>query len=176
MRSCSRALSCTRRSVCCRCGAVRVEVRTLLTLQAFVKPGGVIFLFRGPSGPESPDLVPPLRWVGTYRWSTRCRVASRFCKRLLSVSTWNVSSGGSTRLSGSSGFFRVRFYRILRGSGRLSVHVPRNPCGAHLNHQNSSPTVLERPNRHRTSKNGCRTRGNRRKPVEPCAEEPRRTM
>jgi 16S rRNA (guanine527-N7)-methyltransferase len=46
--------------------AVRVEVRTLLTLQAFVKPGGVIFLFRGPSGPESPDLVPPLRWVGTY--------------------------------------------------------------------------------------------------------------
>jgi 16S rRNA (guanine527-N7)-methyltransferase len=46
--------------------AVRVEIRTLLTLQAFVKPGGVIFLFRGPSGPESPDLVPPLRWVGTY--------------------------------------------------------------------------------------------------------------
>ena len=46
--------------------AVRVEVRTLLTLQAFVKPGGLVFLFRGPSGPESPDLVPPLRWLGTY--------------------------------------------------------------------------------------------------------------
>jgi len=46
--------------------AIRVEVRTLLTLQAFVKPGGVIFLFRGPSGPDSPDLVPPLRWAGTF--------------------------------------------------------------------------------------------------------------
>lgn len=46
--------------------AVRVEVRTLLTLQAFIKPGGVVFLFRGPSGPEAPELVPPLRWVGTY--------------------------------------------------------------------------------------------------------------
>jgi 16S rRNA (guanine527-N7)-methyltransferase len=46
--------------------AIRVEVRTLLTLQAFVKPGGVVFLFRGPSGPDSPDLVPPLRWVATF--------------------------------------------------------------------------------------------------------------
>ena len=46
--------------------AIRVEVRTLLTLQAFVKPGGLIFLFRGPSGPDSPDLVPPLRWAGTF--------------------------------------------------------------------------------------------------------------
>jgi 16S rRNA (guanine527-N7)-methyltransferase len=46
--------------------AVRVEARTLLTLLAFVKPGGVLFLFRGPSGPDSPDLVPPLRCVGTF--------------------------------------------------------------------------------------------------------------
>lgn len=46
--------------------ALRVEVRTLLTLQAFVNPGGLVFLFRGPSGPDSPDLVPPLQWVGTY--------------------------------------------------------------------------------------------------------------
>jgi hypothetical protein len=46
--------------------AVRVEIRTLFTLQAFVKPAGVVFLFRGPSGPDSPDLVPPLRWIGTY--------------------------------------------------------------------------------------------------------------
>jgi len=45
--------------------AVRVEVRTLLTLQAFVKPGGIMFMFRGPSGPEAPELVPPLRWVST---------------------------------------------------------------------------------------------------------------
>jgi 16S rRNA (guanine527-N7)-methyltransferase len=45
--------------------AVRVEVRTLLTLQAFVRPGGLIFLFRGPSGPDKPELVPPLTWVST---------------------------------------------------------------------------------------------------------------
>jgi 16S rRNA (guanine527-N7)-methyltransferase len=46
--------------------AIRVEVRTLLTLQAFIKPGGLIFLFRGPSGPDAPDVVPPLRWTGTF--------------------------------------------------------------------------------------------------------------
>ena len=45
--------------------AVRVEVRTLLTLQAFVKPSGMILLFRGPAGPDAPELVPPLRWVAT---------------------------------------------------------------------------------------------------------------
>lgn len=46
--------------------AVRVEIRTLLTLQAFMRPGGSMFLFRGPSGPEAPDVVPPLQWAGTF--------------------------------------------------------------------------------------------------------------
>jgi 16S rRNA (guanine527-N7)-methyltransferase len=47
--------------------AVRVETRVLGTLQAFVRPGGAIFLFRGPSGPEAPGtLVPPLEWGGTH--------------------------------------------------------------------------------------------------------------
>lgn len=47
--------------------AVRVEARVLGTLQAFVRPGGSIFLFRGPSGPEAPStLVPPLEWGGTH--------------------------------------------------------------------------------------------------------------
>jgi 16S rRNA (guanine527-N7)-methyltransferase len=47
--------------------AVRVEVRTLLTLQAFVRPGGLLLMFRGPSGPETPPTpVPPLSWVGTF--------------------------------------------------------------------------------------------------------------
>jgi 16S rRNA (guanine527-N7)-methyltransferase len=46
--------------------AVRVEIRTLFTLQAFVKRGGLLFLFRGPSGPDAPEVVPPLRWVGTF--------------------------------------------------------------------------------------------------------------
>ena len=45
--------------------AVRVEIRTLFTLQAFVKRGGLLFLFRGPSGPDVPDVVPPLRWKAT---------------------------------------------------------------------------------------------------------------
>jgi 16S rRNA (guanine527-N7)-methyltransferase len=45
--------------------AVRVEVRTLLTLQAFVRPTGLILMFRGPSGPDAPELVPPLRWIST---------------------------------------------------------------------------------------------------------------
>jgi 16S rRNA (guanine527-N7)-methyltransferase len=45
--------------------AVRVEVRTLFTLQAFVKRAGLLFLFRGPSGPDVPEVVPPLRWMAT---------------------------------------------------------------------------------------------------------------
>ena len=45
--------------------AVRVEVRTLFTLQAFVRRGGLLFLFRGPSGADAPEVVPPLRWVTT---------------------------------------------------------------------------------------------------------------
>lgn len=47
--------------------AVRVESKVLGNLQAFVKPGGSVFLFRGPSGPEIPGgLVPPLEWAATY--------------------------------------------------------------------------------------------------------------
>jgi 16S rRNA (guanine527-N7)-methyltransferase len=47
--------------------AVRVEVRTLFTLQAFVRPGGLLFMFRGPGGSEAePAPVPPLAFVGTF--------------------------------------------------------------------------------------------------------------
>jgi 16S rRNA (guanine527-N7)-methyltransferase len=45
--------------------AVRVEIKALFTLQAFVKRGGLLFLFRGPSGPDIPEVVPPLRWMAT---------------------------------------------------------------------------------------------------------------
>ena len=46
--------------------AVRVEQRMLQTLQAFVRPGGRLLLFRGPSGPDAPAVVtPPLQWVET---------------------------------------------------------------------------------------------------------------
>ena len=46
--------------------AVRIEARVLSSLQAFVAPGGVIMLFRGPEGPQIPaSLVPPLDWTST---------------------------------------------------------------------------------------------------------------
>ena len=47
--------------------AVRVEPRTLVTLQAFLKPGGELFLFRGAGGANVADSVtPPLSWQATY--------------------------------------------------------------------------------------------------------------
>lgn len=47
--------------------AVRVEGRVLRGLQAFLKPGGVMFLFRGGGAVDVPAaLEPPLFWVATY--------------------------------------------------------------------------------------------------------------
>jgi 16S rRNA (guanine527-N7)-methyltransferase len=46
--------------------AVRIEMRMLNTMQAFLRPGGHVLLFRGPDGPAEPLVVPPLRWIDTY--------------------------------------------------------------------------------------------------------------
>ena len=47
--------------------AVRVEPRLLNTVQAFLKPQGRIFLFRGSGSAENlPPMVPPLRWEATH--------------------------------------------------------------------------------------------------------------
>jgi 16S rRNA (guanine527-N7)-methyltransferase len=47
--------------------AVRVEPRTLISLQAFLKPAGQLFLFRGPGGADVADsLTPALSWLATY--------------------------------------------------------------------------------------------------------------
>ena len=47
--------------------AVRVETKTLNTLQAFLRTGGNILLFRGPAGPMAPAVVvPPLEWLATH--------------------------------------------------------------------------------------------------------------
>jgi 16S rRNA (guanine527-N7)-methyltransferase len=47
--------------------AVRVESSILMNLQAFVRPGGELFLFRAASGAGSPgSLMPPLSWKATY--------------------------------------------------------------------------------------------------------------
>ena len=47
--------------------AVRVEARTLMALQAFAKPGGLVFLFRGSGSSDRLETVhPPLSWAATY--------------------------------------------------------------------------------------------------------------
>lgn len=47
--------------------AVRLETRTLLVLQAFTRPGGLVFLFRGSGSAGSSETVtPPLAWKATY--------------------------------------------------------------------------------------------------------------
>jgi 16S rRNA (guanine527-N7)-methyltransferase len=47
--------------------AVRIETRMLMSLQAFVRPGGQIFLFRGASAADPTETVhPPLSWRATY--------------------------------------------------------------------------------------------------------------
>ena len=46
--------------------AVRAESRVLMSLQAFVRPGGHIFLFRSSSGDAPDTLTPPLSWVATF--------------------------------------------------------------------------------------------------------------
>ena len=47
--------------------AVRIESRVLLSLQAFLKPGGVLFLFRGNAAADPAEIVTPhLAWKATY--------------------------------------------------------------------------------------------------------------
>lgn len=47
--------------------AVRVEARTLMTFQAFLRPAGQLFWFRSGVGPSPPSNVPPpLRWTATH--------------------------------------------------------------------------------------------------------------
>lgn len=47
--------------------AVRVESRVLLGLQAFLRPGGQLFLFRGPASSDPADVAPPpLAWRATF--------------------------------------------------------------------------------------------------------------
>jgi len=47
--------------------AVRIETRTLNTLQAFLRPGGKLLLFRGVGKNDLEDSPPPpLSWMATY--------------------------------------------------------------------------------------------------------------
>jgi len=45
--------------------ALRIEPKTLLALQAFAKAGGLLLLFRGATGPSTPEVTPPLAWEAT---------------------------------------------------------------------------------------------------------------
>ncbi len=47
--------------------AVRVEPRMLSNLQAFLKPGGLLFLFRGTTAADPAETIPPpLAWSATF--------------------------------------------------------------------------------------------------------------
>jgi 16S rRNA (guanine527-N7)-methyltransferase len=50
--------------------AVRVDDRTVLTVQAFLKPEGRLFLFRGRTPANEPSVPPPMRWVQTLPLAT----------------------------------------------------------------------------------------------------------
>ena len=76
--------------------AVRVETRTLLTLQAFLKTHGQLFLFRGPHGPATPQaVVLPLEWLETVPLveslqSRLTTLVKRHIGLALECSTWNI--------------------------------------------------------------------------------------
>jgi 16S rRNA (guanine527-N7)-methyltransferase len=47
--------------------AVRIEAAVLMNLQAYIRPGGELFLFRSGSGPEAlRSVMPPLSWRATF--------------------------------------------------------------------------------------------------------------
>jgi 16S rRNA (guanine527-N7)-methyltransferase len=46
--------------------AVRTETRVLMSLQAFVRPGGQLFLFRSATADMPESLTPPLAWQADY--------------------------------------------------------------------------------------------------------------
>jgi 16S rRNA (guanine527-N7)-methyltransferase len=46
--------------------AVRVEPRTLMSMQAFLKAGGQLLWFRSATGPDRVDAIPPLAWEATH--------------------------------------------------------------------------------------------------------------
>jgi 16S rRNA (guanine527-N7)-methyltransferase len=47
--------------------AVRTEAKILVSLQAFLRVGGQLFLFRGQARDDIPEIVnPPLSWSATY--------------------------------------------------------------------------------------------------------------
>jgi 16S rRNA (guanine527-N7)-methyltransferase len=74
--------------------AVRVEARLLMSMQAFVQPGGEIFLFRttaGASGPAS--VTPPLAWKASFPLLEQASSLVILEKRPVGYSGSHVSRG-----------------------------------------------------------------------------------
>ena len=72
--------------------AVRIESRVLMSLQAFVRPGGEIFLFRTSVGTSGPATVtPPLAWKASYPLLEQASSLVVLEKRLIGYSPRTVS-------------------------------------------------------------------------------------
>jgi 16S rRNA (guanine527-N7)-methyltransferase len=72
--------------------AVRIEARVLMSLQAFVRPGGEIFLFRTTAGASGPTTVtPPLAWKASYPLLEQASSLVVLEKRYVGYGSRNVS-------------------------------------------------------------------------------------
>ena len=72
--------------------AVRIESRVLMSLQAFVRPGGEIFLFRTSVGASGAATVtPPLAWKASYPLLEQASSLVVLDKRLIGYSPRTVS-------------------------------------------------------------------------------------
>ena len=72
--------------------AVRIEARVLMSMQAFVRPNGEIFLFRttaGVSGPAS--VTPPLTWKASFPLLEQASSLVILEKRPIGYASNNVS-------------------------------------------------------------------------------------
>lgn len=73
--------------------AVRLERRLLMAAHAFLKPRGLVLLFRSEGSAELSVLPPPLEWVGTYALLESLR------SRLLVLRKIQVGTGSAPGLS-----------------------------------------------------------------------------
>ena len=72
--------------------AVRIEARVLMSLQAFVRPNGEIFLFRTTAGASGPTTVtPPLAWKASYPLLEQASSLVVLEKRQVGYAVRNVS-------------------------------------------------------------------------------------